>query len=75
MGIKLTYIYGQTPLSDEERQGLKITTINSQGELDEFEQLNIEKAVEWSLRANLNKEKILSEYFVKELHKRMFNEV
>lgn len=46
MGLELEYINGQTPLDEEEKEGLKIKTITTQGELDEFEQLNIEKAVQ-----------------------------
>ena len=49
MGLELDYIPGQTPLDEDEKEGLKIPTITTRKELDEFEQLNIEKAVEWSL--------------------------
>lgn len=75
MGIDFAYEEGQTPLDEEEKEGLLIFTITTRGELDEFEQLNIQKAVEWTLKRKFRKEKILSEEFVKELHKRMFNEV
>ena len=70
MGIELEYEEGQTPLSDEEMDGLKIKTITTHGELDEFEQLNIEQAIEWIIRTNFNEDTILSEKFVKNLHKR-----
>ncbi len=50
MGLELEYIKGQTPLDEEEKEGLKIKTISTKEELDEFEQNNIEKAVEWSLK-------------------------
>jgi len=49
MGLKLDYIYGQTPISEEEKEGLLIKNITTRGELDEFEQQNIEKAIEWTL--------------------------
>lgn len=75
MGLELKYEEGQTPLDEDEKEGLKIKSITTQGELDEFEQLNIEKAVEWTIRANLKAEKILTEKFVKDLHKRMYGEV
>ncbi|HEY5327075.1 MAG TPA: mobile mystery protein B [Mucilaginibacter sp.] len=75
MGIDFAYEEGQTTLDEEEKEGLLIFTITTRGELDEFEQLNIQKAVEWTLKRKFGKEKILSEEFVKELHKRMFNEV
>lgn len=75
MGLELDYKTGQTPLNDEEKEGLKIKSITTQGELDEFEQLNIEKAVEWTIHAHLKPEKILTEKFVKDLHKKMYGDV
>jgi Fic-DOC domain mobile mystery protein B len=75
MGLKFDYKDGQTPLDEEEKEGLKIKSITTQGELDEFEQLNIEKAVEWTIRANLKLEKILTEKFIKDLHKKMYGDV
>lgn len=75
MGLTFNYKVGQTPLEEEEKEGLKIKTITSQGELDEFEQLNIEKAIEWTIHSNLKPEKILTEKFVKDLHKRMYGDV
>lgn len=53
MGLKLDYIYGQTPISEEEKEGLLIKSITTRGELDEFEQQNIEKAIEWTLTKKL----------------------
>lgn len=75
MGLEFDYKDGQTPLEEEEKEGLRIKTITTQGELDEFEQLNIEKAVEWTIHANLKCKKILTEKFVKDLHKRMFGDL
>jgi len=75
MGLELEYIKGQTPLEEEEKEELKIKTISTRGELDEFEQANIEKAIEWSLKSNPNKEKILTVAYIKEVHKKMFSEV
>jgi Fic-DOC domain mobile mystery protein B len=75
MGLDIEYIKGQTPIDEEEKDELKIKTISTRGELDEFEQANIEKAIEWSLKANLTLEKILSIEFIKDVHRRMFNEV
>jgi len=75
MGLEFDYKNGQTPLDEEEKEGIKIKPITTQGELDEFEQLNIEKAVEWTIHANLKPEKILTEKFVKDLHKRMYGDV
>lgn len=75
MGLDLKYTDGQTPLDEDEKEGLKLKSITTQKELDEFEQLNIEKAVEWTIRTHLKPEKILTEKFVKDLHKKMYSEV
>lgn len=75
MGLDFEYIYGQTPLSEEEKVGLLIKSITTRGELDELEQLNIEKAVEWTLENKFSKEKILSEEFIKLVHKKMLGNV
>jgi len=64
-----------TPLDEDEKDGLIIPTITTRGELDEFEQLGVEKANEWLLIRKLSFSKILTEEFVKELHKRMFSNV
>jgi Fic-DOC domain mobile mystery protein B len=75
MGLDLQYNEGQTPLDEEEKEGLKIKSITTQRELDEFEQLNIEKAVEWTIHTSLTSEKILTEKFIKDLHKKMYGDV
>ena len=75
MGLELAYEDAQTPLSEEEKDGLLIKTITTHGELDEHEQLNIEKAVAWTLKSRFNKDKVLTEKFIKELHKKMLGDV
>ncbi|HMB01363.1 MAG TPA: mobile mystery protein B [Spirochaetota bacterium] len=75
MGLKLKYFNGQTPLNEDEKAGLKIKTISTRQDLDEFEQNNIEKAIAWSLSRSFTKNNILSLRFILELHKRMFGEV
>ena len=75
MGLALEYADGQTPLDEDEKEGLKIKSITTQGELDEFEHLNIEKAVEWTIHTKLKPERILTEKFVKDLHKKMYGDV
>lgn len=75
MGLEIKYNAGQTPLDEEEKEGLKIKSITTQGELDQFEQLNIEKAVEWTIHTKFKSEKILTEKFVKDLHKKMYDDV
>jgi len=75
MGLKLNYDEGQTPLDENEKEGLLIKTITTQKELDEFEQLNIEKAIEWTIHARLTTRKILTEKFIKDLHKKMYGDI
>lgn len=75
MGLNLDYSLGQTPLDEEESEGLKIPTISTKGELDEFEQKNIEEAVLWTIGLKVTIDKLLSESFIRSLHKRMYGEV
>lgn len=75
MGLDLIYNDGQTPLDEDEKEGLLIQSIAIRGELDEFEQQNIEDAIQWSLTRRFKSEQILSESFIKELHKRMYRNV
>lgn len=75
MGLTIEYIDGQTPLNDDEKDGLQILSITTREELDEFEQLNIEKAIQWTLGKKLKTEQLFSEKFIKDLHKRMYGEV
>lgn len=75
MGLDLDYTDGQTPLDEDEKEGLLIPTITTRGDLDEFEQLGVEKANEWLLTKKLSVDKILSEEFVRDLHKRMFSDI
>ena len=71
MGLDLEYIDGQTPLDENEIQGLKIPSITTKGELDEMEQNNIEEAQLWLLGRKLNYNQILTPEFITNLHKRM----
>lgn len=75
MGLELHYEEGQTRLDEDEKEGIKITTITTHTELDEYEQLNIEKALEWTITKKISSEKLLTEDFVRSLHKRMFGDV
>jgi Fic-DOC domain mobile mystery protein B len=75
MGLNSDLVIGQTPLDDEALKGLRIPTITLRKELDEFESLNIEKAVKWTLHTKFKKEELLTEAFVKNLHHRMYGEV
>lgn len=75
MGLDLDYTDGQTPLDEDEKDGLLIKTITTRGDLDEFEQLNIEKAVLWTMKKKFKPDTILSEIFIKDLHRRMYGDV
>lgn len=75
MGLSLEYIHSTTLLSPEDIDGLKIKSISTQGELDEFEQQNIENAIQWTFGKKLNPASLVSEKFILEIHKRMFSDV
>jgi len=75
MGLNFEYIEGQTPLDEDEKEGLLLKTISSRGELDEFEQANIQDAIEWSIKSKISREQLLSEDFILLIHKKMFGTV
>ncbi len=75
MGLNIEYIEGQTPLDEDEKEGLLIPTIATRGELDEFEQQNIEQAILWIMTRSFKSEEIFSEVFIKNIHKRMYGNV
>ena len=61
-----------TPLTEEEREELIPSYITLRSELNEAEQRNILDAEEWAFSRKRN---VLSEKFLKELHKKMFGKV
>ncbi|MEJ0056686.1 MAG: mobile mystery protein B [Bacteroidota bacterium] len=75
MGLDFKWINGQTPLEEEEMEGLLIPTITTREELNEFEQLNIQKAIEWTLSKRFKRGEILTDEFIKQVHKRMYGDV
>lgn len=78
MGLTtLLYEDGQTPLDEDEKEGLLLPSVTTREELNEVEQRNIEEAIRWTIgiRRRLSPEKILTEHFVLEIHQRMFGEV
>ena len=75
MGLNFEYVSGQTPLDDDEKEGLLIKTISTRGELDEFEQANIQQAIEWTLKNKFKKDELLTEEFILLVHKKMLSEV
>ena len=74
MGLILTYQEGQTPLEPEQINGLKIKIISTQQQLNEFEQTNINEALQW-LNSKRKIKDVLSEDFMIQLHKRMLGMV
>lgn len=75
MGLELKYEDGQTPIDDYEKESLLIKSITTQRELDEIEQLNIEEAIEWIIHSSFKPNQILTENFIKLVHKKMFGNV
>lgn len=75
MGLDSEYIDGQTPLDEEEKEGLLIPAIATRGELDEFEQQNIEQAIQWVLGRSFKPEVVFTEDFIRTVHKRMYADV
>lgn len=75
MGLNLEYIDGQTPIDEEEKEGLLIPAISTRGELDEFEQQNIEQAVQWTMGRSFKPNTIFTDEFVRLVHKRMYGDV
>lgn len=70
--MEFTYQPGQTPLDPDEKEGLKPKHISTQGELNEWEQLNIIKGARWAQRQL--KRDILEDFFLRELHQKMFSD-
>jgi Fic-DOC domain mobile mystery protein B len=64
---------GATPLDPDEMAGLKFKHVTTHGELDQLEQANIQDGLLW-LKRRKNSE-ILSEKFLRELHRRLFGTV
>jgi Fic-DOC domain mobile mystery protein B len=65
-----------TPLQPNEREGLLQTWITHRRDLNEAEQENIVEGAAWvSGRRRVSLERMLSEDFIRTLHKRMFGDV
>ena len=64
---------GATLLDPDERAGLKISNIQTRGELDQVEQVNIQDGLLWLKKQN--KQDVLSDTFIKRFHKEMLGEV
>jgi Fic-DOC domain mobile mystery protein B len=71
--IKHVYVDGQTPLDPDEAAGLIPKHIATQAELNEWEFVNIAGGQRWAKR-NVKRRELLEETFVRELHRRMFDD-
>ncbi len=71
MPINLDYAPGATPLDADELASLIPGHITTQGELNEWEQLNIVQGDTW---ARKRRKEILDEGFLRRLHQQMFGE-
>ena len=60
MGLNINYIEGQTPLDEDEKEGLLMPQISTRGELDEFEQVGVENAIIWLKSSKLPIESMLT---------------
>ncbi|MFC1628731.1 mobile mystery protein B [Gemmatimonadota bacterium] len=70
--MRFVYPEGATPIDEDEAAGLIPDHVTLQRELNEWESQNIQKAMSWSLSRKRNH--VLTLDFVRNLHKRMFNE-
>lgn len=70
--MNFDYPDGATPLDPDEVRGLLLSHITSRAELDRWEQENIAAAEMWALRRVPD---ILTDGFIRRLHKRMFGTV
>ena len=72
--MEMDYPKGATPLDPDEMEGLKFPHIQTQGELDELEQQNIQEGYNWLIRQRKYKD-LLSEDFLKALHDKLLGSV
>ena len=70
----MEYPQGATPLDPNELEGLRFPHIETRGELDQLEQQNIQDGLLWLNRQRKYKD-LLTDGFIKELHKRLFDAV
>jgi Fic-DOC domain mobile mystery protein B len=75
MDLKLIYIEGQNQLNEEELAGLKIPDVQSYEEIHILEEKGIAKTTAWVEKNYFKPEKIFTEAFIKEIHKRMLGDV
>ena len=64
---------GSTPLDFEQLEGIKYAHITTMGELDELEEINIQKGIDWLNHQTTSD--YLSIHFLNKLHKKLFGDV
>ena len=70
--MEFQYAPGATPLDPDEATGLVPSHITTQADLNAWEQANILQAVRWVARQK--KRDLLTEGFMRDLHRRMFDQ-
>ncbi|MBP9160893.1 MAG: mobile mystery protein B [Flavobacteriales bacterium] len=75
MGLNWEFTGGETELDPDELNGLLIPLIATRADLDEYEQANIQKARIGLARRRITPNLLLSETFIKRLHKMMYADV
>lgn len=66
--------FGQTPVDPEQISGLRIPMVSSLAQINSLEQANINEALRWLLTKR-SISNLLTETFIRRLHKRMFGHV
>ena len=66
---------GATPLDPDEMEGLKYSHIQTRGQLDELEQINVQSGMKWLKNQKKKNPDIFTEGFVCDLHKKLFGDV
>jgi Fic-DOC domain mobile mystery protein B len=74
MGLNLNPQYGQTKLSEEEKEGLIPAYITTNAELNYFDQTNISEALLWLISQKPTTENIIEVSFIIRLHKKMYGD-
>lgn len=74
LNFDFTSSYGQTLLSEEEKLGLRYSHVTTNAELNELEQTNIQAAILWTAKQKLAPCEILTEDFLKKLHRKMYGD-
>ncbi|CAB3669964.1 Protein involved in cell division [Achromobacter spanius] len=72
MALDLDYQDGQTPLDPDEQAGLIPEHLATKGDLNDWEQENLLRAMRWLKRAR--SQDVLSEGFCRTLHSKMFDQ-